>query len=67
MSVFEDFPATESCFAWIRICIVFAWIRIRIKVRSESRSVTNFFRSWIHINATLQQTVPAYVYRIYLW
>ena len=43
----SDFPDTEFFFAWIHI--VFAWIRIRIKVRSGSRSETIFFLSWIRI------------------
>ena len=45
MSVFVnylDFYDTESFFARIRI-------RILVKVRSGSGSVTNFFRSWIRI------------------
>ena len=35
LSNFKDFPGTES---------FFAWIRIRIKVRSKFGSATNFFQ-----------------------
>ena len=45
------YPGTYSFFSWIRIRIILAWIRmrIRIKVCPGSGSVTNFFTSWIRI------------------
>ena len=49
-TLFEDFPGTKSFFAGSgSVGIVFAWIRIRIKVQPGSGSVTNFFTSWIRI------------------
>ena len=44
-------------FSWIRIHIMFAWIwiRISIKVRPGSGSVTNFFTSWIRIRIKMIQ------------
>ena len=42
--LFEDFPSTYSFFSWFQICIIFAWIRIRIKVRPRSGSVTNLLQ-----------------------
>ena len=42
LSICLDFLGTESFFAWILIRIVFAWIRIRIKVWYGSGSVTIF-------------------------
>ena len=46
------YPGTYSFFSWIRIRIILAWIRmrIRIKVCPGSGSVTNFFTSWIRIH-----------------
>ena len=62
-TLFEDFPFYLVLLCWIRICIVFAWIRIGIQIRikfhpgsgSESKvhpgsgSLTNFCTSWIRI------------------
>ena len=43
-SILLVLPGTESYFIWIRIRIVFTRIRICIKVRSGSESVTNLFQ-----------------------
>ena len=68
LSIFLDFPDTESLFAWIRIRIgmVFAWIRIRIKVQPESGSgsVTKFVRSWVLHASVIKLSKKLHLFQI---
>ena len=61
---FKDFPGTEPFFVWIRIRIVFAWIRIPFKVRSGSGSVSKLYGSATlgSGSATLHDTIKSYKY-----
>ena len=58
MSVFHTLFWRSSrylgLFCWIRIRIVFSWIRIRIKVHPGSGSGTNFFTFWIRIRIRIK-------------
>ena len=63
LSHYKEFPGTYLIFfCWIRIRIVFAGIRIRIciKVRPGSGSVTNLSTSWIRIRIKIRHTAAQY-------
>ena len=55
-----SFPGIESLFAWIRIRFFFALVRISIKLRSGSGSVTNFFSSRIFFKMMRIRNTAAY-------